>query len=335
MPHRRWLAPEVGPLQTGGLFGPREAVVPRAACTHFRLALPALAAGERAAALELAVRRVAPMPEPRYAALWQGGAAQVWVLDERTAAEAAETERLLAESALLPPPAEPEGARLLAVAGGVEGQVWREGGLIASRFWPQTPDADAWARFLRAAGLPLAEVPPLQTLARQAEPWGQPARRGRWAAAQLEAAFWRGSAVLLGLLLGWPLLAGSLWAGAAALQEHRLNELRAASAPLIAAREQAERAQARLDALARLGAGPLDAVLLADLRERLPAEDRLLGWLRDGERLRIDLQASSSDPRHYVQALAGHPQLAAVVANPGEGGRMQLEIELPASGGTP
>jgi len=330
-PHRRWLAPEVGRVQAGGPFGPREAVVPRRACTHFRLPLPALAAAGRAAALDLAVRRVAPGPEPRYAAVWQGGVAQVWVLDAQAAADARETERLVAESSLLPAPAQPDGVRLLAVAGAVEGQAWREGQLVASRCWPAPPSPAAWALFLRAAGLPAANdgPPPLEAPAPAAQPWGQPTARWRWAPAQLEAAFWRGSALLLGLLLGWPLVAALLWGSASAWQAQRLAELREASAPLIAAREQAEQAQARLDALARLAAGPVDAALLADLRERLPPEDRLLGWLRDGNRLHIELRAASADPRRYVQALAGHPLLAGVVANPGEAGRMQLDVELP------
>lgn len=330
-PHRRWLAPEAGPLQAGGLFGPNEAVVPRVACTHFRLPLPAtLAAGGRAAALDLAVRRVAPSSSPRYAAVWQGEVAQVWVLDERAAADAGEAEQLIAESSLLPQPAQPDGARLLAVARGVEGQVWRAGQLVASRCWPAPPSPEAWSRFLRAAAMPVAAGPPaLETLPAAAQPWGQAIRRWRWAPAQLETAFWRGSAVLLGVLLGWPLIAALLWGSASLWQAQQLDALRAASAPLIAAREQAEQAQRRLETLARLGAGPVDAALLADLRERLPAEDRLSGWQRDGNRLRIELHTPSTDPRRYVQALAGHPLLSGVVAQPAEAGRMQLEIELP------
>lgn len=330
-PHRRWLAPEAGRLQAGGLFGPNEAVVPRVACTHFRLPLPAaLTAGGRAAALDLAVRRVAPSPSPRYAAVWQGEVAQVWVLDERAAADAGEAEQLIAESSLLPESALPDGARLLAVAKGVEGQVWRAGQLVASRCWPEPPSPEAWSRFLRAAAMPVAAGPPaVETLPAAAKPWGQAPRRWRWAPAQLESAFWRASALLLGLLLGWPLIASILWGSASVWQAQRLAELRTASAPLIAAREQAEQAQLRLAALARLGAGPVDAALLADLRERLPAEDRLAGWLRDGTRLRIELQTTSTDPRRYVQALAGHPLLSGVVAQPTETGRMQLEIELP------
>src|SRR5690606_36537450 len=61
-----------------------------------------------------------------------------------------------------------DGPRLLAMMRGVEGQVWREGGLRASQWWPAPPDAATWRRFLRAAGLATGDdtVPEPETL-----PW--------------------------------------------------------------------------------------------------------------------------------------------------------------------
>jgi len=247
-----------------------------------------------------------------------------------------DVETLIVESSLLPAPEDGDATRLVALRKGVEGQVWRAGVLQASRWWPSAPDVASWGRFLRGASRPVEDrVPPVEYLAPGTIPWGTLAGPLPWAPAQLEAVFWRAVAVATGVLLGTPLLAGLVWQAAAFQMGRDLDAVRAASAPLIDARERAERARDRVEALQALGAGPCDYLLLAEMRRHLPEGDRLAGWLRDGERLRVDVVAGSADPRQYVQAFAGHPELADVVANPADGGRMHLEFELPSLEATP
>lgn len=43
------------------------------------------------------------------------------------------------------------GARLVSGLSGVEGQIWREQNLVASRWWPQVPQEKDWNGFIRAA----------------------------------------------------------------------------------------------------------------------------------------------------------------------------------------
>lgn len=315
-------------MQRGGVLGPRQAIVPRAACTYHRLPLPGVNRN-RAAALALAVQRVSPQSTALHASVWQGDVAHVWVLDECASADVGVAEALVAESSLIAPLTGADGARLVGLARGAEGQVWRGGELVASRWWPAAPDGPAWGRFLRAASLPVDyRVPAIEPAVLQREPWGTPAGALPWAPAQLEAGFWRVVALCVGFGVGTPLLAGLLWQAATFQMARDLDAVRAASAPLIEARERAERYRGRAEALLVLTSGPRDYLLLADLRERLPDGDRLTGWLRDGDRLRAEVIAASRDPRVYVQAFAGHQALASVVANPADGGRMQLEFEL-------
>ncbi len=47
------------------------------------------------------------------------------------------------------------GARLIRCIDGLEGQVWRDSSLVASRWWPKTPAAREWQHFIRAAQAPL------------------------------------------------------------------------------------------------------------------------------------------------------------------------------------
>lgn len=310
------------------MFGPRQAIVPRAASSYHRVPLVGVSR-DRATALALAVQRVSPQPTALHAAVWRGDVAHVWVLDEQASADLGAGEVLVAESSLIAPPPNGEGVRLVQLARGVEGQAWRGGDLVASRWWPAAPDAPSWGRFLRAASVPVDDrVPVVESPVQQPEPWGAPARALPWAPAQLEAVFWRAVALCLGFGVGLPLLAGLLWQAATYQMARDLDAVRAASAPLIEARERAERDRDRADALLAVAGGPRDYLLLAEVRQRLPEGDRLVGWLRDSDRLRAEVIAASRDPRDYVKAFAAHPQLARVVANPADGGRMQLEFEL-------
>ena len=238
----------------------------------------------------------------------------------------------VAESALVPPPAA-DADHLIELAEGVEGQVWRSGRLLATRWWPAVPGDDAWLQFLRSASVePMAGRPALQSVTLADAPWGRSVQRFAWSAAQLERAFWRALVVVLGLLVGWQAAATAAWSIADAWQSSRLEGLRAESAPLIDARERAEAAQARMEALVGLVAPSSDYVLVAEVKQRLPDDARLVGWLRDPVSLRVALRTGERDPRVFVQAFSDHPDLRAVQANPTErGADIELLFDLESS----
>lgn len=286
---------------------------------------------QREKALTLAASRAAPSPGTRYAWRWQGDVAQLWLMTSTFAGEFGADEVLVAESSLLPPPSSPDVERLVALRRGVEGQVWCDGELKASRWWAEPPPSDAWALFLRSSGLPLPSVVVVPAVVQPVllgEPWGSAGRRLSWAPAQLEQAFWTSLAAIAALVVGWQLAATVVWGVADAWQDHRLEMLRASAAPLIAARERAEVARTRIDAYASLAATPVDYLLLAELRVLLPADVRVSAWSRDAGQLRVEVEGGGSDPRTFVQSLAGHPVFSSVVANPVTNGRMQLDVAL-------
>ena len=306
--------------------------MPRADCTHRRFSFPGLTLTQRQSALLLAAKRAAPAENCPFMVRWQDDIAQVWWVKAPLPADTAEA-RLLPESALVPPPANPDAARLVHLGRGVEGQVWRSGSLWASRWWPAAPPADEWQRFLRGSAVSpgsIAQTPAPELLAAQDAPWGQSGQRLIWSEAQLESVFWTGVVVLSSFVLGWQLLASLWWGLASFSQERAIDQLRREAAPQIEARETAESAGFRLTYLAGLATVD-DYQLLADVRERLPEGARLLGWARDASQLRMQV-AGPNDPRLYVDAFAGHPTLSAIVANPLDAGRMQLDVALPEPG---
>lgn len=332
-PTRRWIGAEGEAIQPGGWLGPVEVVVPRAASEHRRLVFSQLPADQRAPALRLAASRALPSDGGRWVARWQDDVAQVWLVDPALLRDVDPVATLVPESSLRPSPAAADAVRLLAMREGVEGQVWRGGRLLASRWWPSAPDAATWGRFLRAASLPANDAvpPPIESLPLAEAPWGRAEERLRWSATQLERAFWRSLGIVIGLVLGWQLVATTAWSIAGRWQDAELERVRRESMPLIEAREDAEAAHARLAAYVDLTKTPVDHTLLADLKRGLPEDARLLSWYRDAGRLRVEVQSATGDPRVFVQAFREHPLLAGIVANPSEAGRMLLEVDLDAS----
>jgi len=327
-PQRQWIDRAGERLGTGGRFGPQEAILRRSDSIYRRYDFTALPAARRRAALELVVRQSIPHAENRLACRWQGGVAHVWI--PREPVPVTDDWQLVAESSLVPEPQE-DGVRLVALREGVEGQSWSAHHLVFSRWWPSAPAQADWHRFLRAAGLPAGgDVPEIRNLASMAMPWGTDHDRLRWSAAQIETAVWRSVALVAGAVLGWQLFASMAWNAAMFFQESRLDAVRADSAPRIAAREQAESAKQRLLALHGQIAAPSDLELIAEVRRAIPSTARLQSWVREADRLRIELQDAGDDPRPIVQAFSGHPLLGSAVANPIGPGRMQLDAQLDA-----
>jgi hypothetical protein len=103
--------------------------------------------------------------------------------------------------------------------------------------------------------------------------------------------------------------------------------LRSQAAPLLAARERADRARDALLALRDLQRGSSDYRLMADVIAPLPADARLAAWVRDDTKLQVTVKSADTDPRHFVSAYDGKPLLAGVIATPIEGA-MGLAFDL-------
>jgi hypothetical protein len=135
-----------------------------------------LPAAERLEALRVQVRTWQPFNESGYLLSLRGdtGLAMAW--DRRSAQRDLEVGgryahrcRLIPEPLLRKPA--PDGAHLVRCIDGVEGQIWREGWLYASRWWPAPPNGHDWRLFLHASAtsaddLAKAEPPELLVLPR-------------------------------------------------------------------------------------------------------------------------------------------------------------------------
>ncbi len=134
-------------------------IVSRGRCRFSRFDLSRLPPPKRASALALQLPGWSPFRDPDYAIAWSDtGWASVWAWS-RTDLVATLSAHQMTERSLrcLPETAlrgrGPDGVRLLRGLDGFEAQHWLEGNLLASRWWPNAPDAAALVAFQRDCGL--------------------------------------------------------------------------------------------------------------------------------------------------------------------------------------
>lgn len=334
-PTWRLAAPERAMVRSGGLLGELQWVVPRARLGYRRSDFSALPAKRRTAAASIAATREAAGPS-RFLIAWKGPVAHTWTWAEADATTlGVPSDAAWVPESLLRPPPPGNGLRLLRLAEGLEGQYWRDGDLQASQWWPDVPGTAAWQRFVRACGLPAADAVPEPEATAWSEAWADTRRIMPASPAMLERWAWRGVAVALALAFGWQGAAELRWRAAQATLETRMAELRDKASPLLAAREQAERSRDEIVALQALQQARSDYALVARVVAPLPTDTRLLEWQREGDKLQVALRSADADPRHFVTAYQGDPQLRSVVATPGESGITMLDFDLAPRAGTP
>jgi hypothetical protein len=298
--------------------------------------------------LALQIRQRSPYAHTGHYAAASGGDVLAWIWDaERVGAALQEHNlnparvRVLPESLLHPPLG--DAVALRACLEGVEGQVWREGGLAASRWWPRPPEPAEWIGFQRDAGVaPEAQVrgvpapleapwleQPWATTASLAQATGSGARREAWALGAAAAA----------------LALATTWYGASIVKLRQVEaergaELQAAeraSEPMRLARGQALEASARAQELKSLDAYPQQLALMATIAEKLPPNGtRLQEWdFREGKLKVIIASPNATASSEYVKSLETAGPFGNVQAAPtadGKGLVLTMDV-LPQTGG--
>lgn len=118
---------------------------------------------KRKSALGLLVRKWSPFAVTGFSAQWLGNKASVYAWDGAQVSSAIDAAGADAARCTIWPetffrPAHTDGPVLAAMSDGVEGQVWRRGLLVATRWWADVPTARDWMLFLRSAGVDISQV---------------------------------------------------------------------------------------------------------------------------------------------------------------------------------
>jgi len=307
--------------------GRRYWVVSRALCRFFRVALlhDTPAASQRDA-LALEIKRLSPFKETGSWFHLSAGFASVWLWDQeatRAAGALAGIDvarlRVLPEPALLPPLE--AGTRLIEVLDGYEGQHWVNGGLSASRWWPELPDERAWLLFQRGASVSPDALSPIVPeplrLARTERPWTKARTSGAFDLSRLDMRLvMAGGALVILALYGYQ---GARYAHArmaVAAQEQEIEKRASAIEPILTARAQALDNLAAIEAFRALDPYPGQLTLMARVAEALPSDGAHLDdWLFDKGRLELSIASDKPiDVVKLVRSLEASGVLADVAA---------------------
>ncbi len=295
------------------------------------------AAGRLRGRLRASLLAWAPFDNSDYRIVLRGSQAMVWawdaarVQDDLARAGAPAQVRLHLEA--LQRDAHEDGTRLLQGIDGFEAQHWRGGVLRASRWWPQAPDAAAWASWAStvdgAAAQPAEAIAPQPWLAR---PWAEgldlaaldsntsPFERFAVGAALVS---------LTGLSAAQLHQAWDMQVRLRALEAER-QSLAAGVAPAIAARDRALALAAEADALAARSHAVQPLEVLVHLAERLPQRGVLLRDLElQGRNLRLGLELGPDMARAaLVQDLQAGGWLTRVTESRDAGGPGRASFEM-------
>lgn len=256
----------------------------------------------RAQALRLELAQWTPFANSDYYVGWHGQQALVWGWDadkvqQAIVAQGLKPQRtyILPESVLQTPIE--NGLCLSRCHEGYEGQLWREGQLERSRWWPQLPVQDEWLMFQRDAGITPGEQqnqPPAPRLSPlNLQPWVNEAGSADDQEMQLERL-----SIALGILL---LLLPTLWYGFSLYKMQRsmaqLHEqqaqLQREAGPIAQARSQALDYFARINALRAITPYPEQLTLMAKIAEVLPQDKSYIkDWDFQSGQLKITITST-------------------------------------------
>lgn len=288
-----------------GLLSRNADVVSRGLCRVKAFSLASVAAGQRELVLRNLLLAWAPFADPEYRVAMRGAQALAFAWD-RSGAGGEARSGAVPETLMQQPPAQ-SGVRVVAGLDGHEGQVWHEGWLLATRWWPAPPEPAEWQLFVRslpALALDVPSQPPAPVAAVwQNRPWvaAKPIEDLGSGPVQLERLATLAVAVCvtaMGAALarqGWTVLQDRE-ALQAQVAQARLN-----ATPVLAARDRALALRESSDALLRELTAVQPLEVLDHLARALPSTGVLLkDFELTGLKLRLGLELSPDVPRSAI-----------------------------------
>lgn len=297
---------------------------------------------KRKSALALLVRKWSPFPSTQFAVHWAGHRACVYAWDNDRVAAAITAAGLSPARCTVWPETffrlpMKDGFRLAAMTDGFEGQVWKDGFITASRWWPTEPSPRDWMTFLRAAGMPLTPetlaVPMPVSSDILAEPWTAPSTpvTDLWSLLQNEHAAAIAAAVVAAPFLYYLTQAAVLLIGTARVE----NAVAALSAENQTIRADRSAAFTNLDGIeSYLSLEPLPSqfeIMNAAFALLKGSNVDVTEWSFDGGTLELMIQADRPlEAPSFIQMFEQDPTFSGVsgtVGNQQRNVRLSMQVE--------
>lgn len=302
--------------------GRREWVISRGLCHYRCFTLKDIPVNRREPVLQLQIQQWSPFPEYGSYIVWRGEQAQVWIWDKviqqnRWLEIGLKKATRLPETVLQIRPTT-ETTQLLQCIEGYEGQIWQQGVLVGSRWWPSKPSPAEWSLFQRAHGLAahsqlsmiLVATPLLN------RPWGRaPHRLNKFSFLYKESTWITSSVAIMTVILTWQSISIVKWQHSVNQIQQQLETLNEQVTPILTARTQALANRQRFEQLLALStAQPLQLKLMAKVAEKLPKNKvHFINWSYQLKELRFTIEADEQiDPTQYIKTFQSLPFLTEV-----------------------
>ncbi|PIE58159.1 MAG: hypothetical protein CSA33_04410 [Desulfobulbus propionicus] len=317
---QRWVQTEKGVhRQSSGAAWKRQWVMGRDLCFFNRFSVADVPRTEIKNFLDLKIVQWSPFDQTgRYIVLHEGHAL-VWIWDDvlrRQATSASNLSRvpIIPETLLFE---KREHASLLVpCVQGIEGQVWSEGTLAGSRWWPEAPKESEWNQFLLSLDRePVQEPPVLAQPVYLERPWAKNISKDPAASLRLESAAF----ALFGLgVLFMAFYTGSAtrhWQAATATLSQKIEAYSEKIEPLLQARTEALYLAERTEDLNRLLSPVSQLQLMAVVAEGMQKQGaRLAEWDYQTETLTISMAGDLLDPITAVNLFRQLPMVKDVTS---------------------
>jgi hypothetical protein len=276
------------------------------------------------AALALKIRDWAPFDNAEHIAVPGPNLWSVWAWDRQAGLKAAAAAglsgmrlRFLPET-LFAEPAH-DAIRMVEALSGFEGQVWRQGAPVESRWWREKPQLAEWIGFQRSAGVKpdrfVSTIPQPVTSVLLDRPWAGTETSPFARFAQFTALDWTITATVLAALpmvffLFQLLAVDTELAGVTA----ESDKMRDRAAPVLTARGNAIAASDRVRGIANLDAYPAQVTIMRIVAANLPNDDtKVTEWNYQNGDLEFNIQGPETiDIKSLVQRLEGTGALSDV-----------------------
>lgn len=284
------------------------------------------------------MRRAAPFEDVEVDVAWFGSRAAVWYWSKSRipGIEGASSPKIrwIAEAKLIDR-VRADGVYLIQTHDGVLGRCWRDGRLIAERWWPAVPGQGEWSTFSRGSGhaAPIG-VPDPSPLEISDKPLGDAATGITLTAVgslrPLQVARW---SVVAAVIAGSFVLSAFLsTAYSAATWRSRVDDASRQADSILDARDAAEQHRERIDALLGLRSPATPSAVLAGLNQALAGRSWAMQSLSIIDRDRIEAIGSvkDGDAAQLVAAVEAVPLFAeaSIESLPNSSGLLMLKVRV-------
>jgi hypothetical protein len=265
-------------------------------------------------ALPLKIRQWSPFAHYADYIVWQNDTVLVWVWDahlqQQTMAQASLKNAYTLPESVLRPALPTDGERLLVCLEGIEGQIWRNGILIASRWWSISPDLRDWNQFLRAHSLAtVAYVPTPEQTDLALTPWGKARRRFAGLRGHKERDWIFLGTLLFVVITTWKVVEIVKIHAAVQSLQARLEGLNDQATPVLKARNLAINNKQEVERLLSMNAQLTQLELMTMVQDKLPPQAgvKVVDWAYQSGELKVTIEAPYIDPRQYVENFQSQP----------------------------